>query len=514
MVVRKAVLGRQHAFALFATLIIGTLCLILSVLLSHGTAGGDEGGVLQFLSTYRKGGIAALLAGTWHKDFLAHRLFWLFEKWMWWHTLGLVIPSAMCPPPIYTALMVLDDTLFMVGAFLVMVWHVKRLSGLPLAILATSAVMVASSGIGLFTGGFSECLMCLLVAIICVQLDKARPLSARDQTLLATAGICLLACKLYAAPFVLTLMLLLKSRRQQLVYGTLFVIAPFLWLAAQSEVRASAPTGMMTFYLHLMAGLGFSSILSRVVAFLFSASYGVLPCFPLILIAMFCGRAHHSTLLIKIAAVSTVSAILLCFPFWAGPGGLGGPRYIVPFLIIFIPEVAAGLETIRNNPRTGFVPLIVPIVALLFLPCLEYRNSLITRYAGSESTINLFTDPQIHPAFMAWAVVNAKAAHRSTVVLSPLVDEATPVQDIFPMSALSRVIYVLKLKRSSNKEVETIRTLLIQSGLNHIALWELLRALLIALFLSTIATSAVAFAWGNRTLSSILDHVRREHLGN
>lgn len=485
---------RRLHFLWWLALSIGTLA--LAALLSHGTSGGDEGGVLQFLSDYRRGGWAALTTEQNGNDFLAHRLFWLGEKLLWEDLLHLFLPAGLLAhPAVYTFLMVLDDVLFMMAAIGLAVWHLQRQWGYAIALLAPSALFVASSGIGLFAGGFSECLMCLLVIVMATQLDRSSPLTLWRFVLVVVAGLGLIASKLYAAPFVLALVfLLLAARPQKILYGITFTLAPFVWLVIQSEVQRGAPSGMLNFYVNLMGSHGVMDILEKALAFFFSLSFGILPCFPLLLLATFCGKARHFALAVKIAAALGVSVILLSFPFWAGPGGLGGPRYIAPFLLIFVPEIAAGLRRLADNRRARILWWLVPASAVLFLPCLDFRNSLATRYANDPRAVTDIswphTDLEMHPAIMGWSIVRAKIEQRPFLVLNSAANLSASVQDIFPMTGLSRVIYVLEFKGQTPERIGAVASMLEQHGLNNVQLWKILRTLLATLLLGTLAVAA------------------------
>jgi hypothetical protein len=472
---------------------LGFVALIpLAFLLSHGTAGGDEGGVLQFLATYRRGGWAELAATSTDHDFLAHRLFWLGEKLLWESIIRVLVPiSLFSHPAIYSALMVVDDTIFMMAAFALAVWHLQKRHTSSVALLATSALFIASSGIGLFAGGFSECLMVLMVIAMMSQLDQPQSLTISGFVLLVLAGLGLIASKLYAAPFVLALTLLIpSSRRVKIVYASIMIAAPFIWLAIQSGVRGPEPSGMMNFYIGLMEGRGIIGFLSDCFAFFFSLSFGISPCFPLLSIIFLCDKTHNFALTIKVAAVIGVSAILLFFPFWAGPGGLGGPRYIVPFLMVFLPEIAAGLRRLVENRRHGWL-LLVPITAILFLPSLEFRNSLAPRYLNDSRSVVDTTwshmDMGMHPAIMAWSVAIAKAQGQQTISLSAM----TPAnaQDVFPMTTLSRIIYVLEFDRPP-PQVQAVKDMLKRYGMDVVELWGTLRWLLVLGLLSWLTIAA------------------------
>lgn len=468
--------------------------LALATLLSHGTAGGDEGGVLQFLATYRESGWHALAEGE-NNNFLAHRLFWLGEKLAWDTLIRSILPAALLShPALYTYAMVIDDTLFILAAFALAVLHLHSTGhNRKIAFLAPAALMIASSGIGLFAGGFSECFMCLLVIIMMAEIDREKGISTGRFILLITVGICLIATKLYAAPFVLMLGLLLPGTvRQRQIFVAVFLVAPLAWLMVQTKIQSANSAGMVHFYISLMRG-GDAAIASDAFAFFLSLSFGILPCFPLLLFASCCGSERRKRLAVKILAICGVAALLLPYRYWAGPGGLAGPRYIYPFLLIFLPEVAEGMRRVAVGPARTLL-IAVPVAALLFLPCLEYRNSLVSRYALEKRAVSevswAHTDFWMHPAVFAWSVVAANFQSHKSIVLGQDLGGTAQVRDIFPMTTLSRVIYVLRLDLPVPAEVEAVKKMLNRAGAANVLAWEALRAILSALLIASLTLAA------------------------
>ena len=157
----------------------------------------------------------------------------------------------------------------------------------------------------------------------------------------------LVFAKLYAAIFVLLLTPILPGARpQRFAFAAIAMGAPILWLALQSGIRGGDPGSMVAFYAQLVTVLSPLHLLKEGFESFFSLSFGLIPCFPLLLLALFVPAAERRTLLFKSLALLSIIIVVLPFGFWFGPGGTGGPRYIVPFLLVFFPEMAQGLSHI------------------------------------------------------------------------------------------------------------------------------------------------------------------------
>jgi hypothetical protein len=366
-----------------------------------------------------------------------------------------------------------------------------------------ACLLVASSGISLFTGGYVECLMSLLIVAITGLLDRREPLSAGLMTLLFLCGFALIFSKLYSAPFLLLLTVILPATpRQKLLYAGLMLAAPAAWLVAQGAVRGPAThVGMVSFYLKFMNS---EHLLYNAAASIFSLSFGLLPCFPLLASAFLADGAHRRRLAVKLAALGTVLLMLIPFDFWFGPGGTGGPRYIVPFLLVLLPEVAQGLERLACGTGRRML-LLVPLLGLFFLPTLDYRNSLITGYAHQVSQVHPImsiawphANPAIHPAIFAWRVETAKMRSDRALVPASAMPISLTLADVFPMTGLSRAIYLLESPPSGRREALMARNALQQRGLADIRLWTGLRLLLVAMLLGGLTWAALAAGKGCR----------------
>jgi hypothetical protein len=431
-------------------------------------------------------------------SFLAHRLAWVWEKIAWARLLHLLLPAgAFQTPFLSTWLMVLDAPLFTAGAFAVLAWHLMRRGhSWPIAILAPAAVMIASSGNGLFTGGLSECLMCLLVAAMTAAASRDKA-GAPAAIIFIACGALLVFFKLYAAPFVLLMVVVFPvSRRLRLGTTAALCAAPLVWLLIQSLIVGRAHGGgMISFYLNLMNVFQPGTMLLEAFHFLFSFSYGVLPCFPLLLFAAFAPATRCRVLLYKIAGLLGVMVMLLPFSFWFGSGALGGPRYIVPFLLALTPEIAAGMIVLAGRPRGRRLLLAVPLVALLFLPCLDYRNSLMERYSnGAIANVDVdWTHGQIgmHPAIFGWRMVLAGPGESLRFRPSGSHSLAIPADAIFPMTGISRIVYVLNRHGEGAGESRAIWLALGKLGLASETLWRIARMILIVLLLAALSRAAL-----------------------
>jgi hypothetical protein len=91
---------------------------------------------------------------------------------------------------------------------------------------------------------------------------------------------------------------------------------------------------------------------------------------------------------------------------------------------------------------------------------------------------------------MAWSVVAAKLEGHPTLEVSADMQMRIPTQDIFPMTALSRVIYALRFQGSENSKIESARNLLKHYHMDDAPPWAALRWLLAILLLAGLTMAA------------------------
>jgi hypothetical protein len=201
-------------------------------------------------------------------------------------------------------------------------------------------------------------------------------------------------------------------------------------------------------------GLTVSSWFSNLVAALFSFGFGLFwtcPFWTVSVLVFF--RTKSLSTFFKIAGIISLQGYLCIYQFWHGAQGLPGQRYILPYLVIFLPEVATFIDMILSK-RNKLI-FCVPLCTTLFFPCLDYRNTLSDVYSKQSYISGVsahqlfglnfpFFDVSFHPAVFAWRVEfsifvrqeQMSAANSSDVVFKP--------EMILPMTSLSRIIFLLQ----------------------------------------------------------------------
>jgi hypothetical protein len=219
--------------------------------------------------------------------------------------------------------------------------------------------------------------------------------------------------------------------------------------------------------------------------------FGIIWCFPLAGFAFFAGRGARWALVLKLAGIILLAGFLSLFVGWHGGGAVAGPRFIVPFLMLLFPEVAAGLAALLR--RWHWVGYTVPLLTVLFLPSLDYHNGLVYRWADGADGYQKWgeSDPLMQPGLLAWRVILAKASGEQTFRPSDKMDISSPTGAIFPMTGVSRLSYALATPGSDPRQM-AVRNWLMDHGLAYPLIWVLLRAVLAAALLLWLLFAAAA----------------------
>jgi hypothetical protein len=215
--------------------------------------------------------------------------------------------------------------------------------------------------------------------------------------------------------------------------------------------------------------------LERIFRQYLSPAHGMIACLPILLVLFWCPRPLWKDLAIKLAGILGVTAILAFLPF--SDGGFNGGRYILPFLIGLLPEIAAGARQLIV--RRPYVVWLVPVLVILFLPLAEYRaDQLPGGISGSKQSCW----PDTSPISTGWQFLLLEGHKERTVVYC--VDHqirTVPMQTAFPALAISRVAFVLSGGSSPRKYSDLISRLREVLGTFYVEdplPWQILRATL------------------------------------
>jgi hypothetical protein len=462
----------------------------LMFLLSRGTAGGDEGAAIRYAALAKAEGWVALLNGR-ESQIAAHRLFWTGEKYLLDFFFTLLLPAWLYAKPlVHDAVLTLDGPLFMLAAAATgWLFAARRHDGRD-ASLAVSALLLGSSAISFFVGGDIECMMLLLVTLLTVALHPRQGFTPARLVAALVCGACLIACKVYSLVFLLPLAFLIPIRRYRFCFAAILILATGAWLVIPAMIGHHE--GAAGFYLRVLGGGNIGVILGRAADQVVSFGFGLLWCFPLLAFLLPVRGGNRKALLVKATGLFLLILVFALFPFAYGQGAAAGPRYSVPFLMAFLPEVAEGVALLRRR-RPVFL-LAAPLAVLLFLPAIDYHNSLIGRWVDVpvRSIAWPSDDVRLQPGVFAWRVTAAKQVHQSAFRPSPEMPYDVPVTAIIPMTGLSRIIYVLEnLPTVADSKTLALAGWLWRHGLATPWPWRMLRGLLALALLVWVSWAAL-----------------------
>lgn len=335
-----------------------------------------------------------------------------------------------------------------------------------LALATVIVVFLGSYGISFVSGGFIECILSLLIVVRLNIMQSLIRSEFRPFLILCIIDFALISFKLYSIFFIiacmpLTLSLKLHTRKQIFIY---LVILSFTFLL-QILIRnlGEDPTSNL-----LSNSFNLNAYITSIFNYFFSFSFGIIFTLPTIFLLYISYKQHNKLrrgIFVKTLAVLTIVFFTSLFDFWHGAGGIAGARYIFPYLLVFLPEIALGLKT--SIEKWKYAPFLVPLLVILFVPVLEYRNTSSNAYALKNfdnlqvDHNQLFThksyphyDPTFHPAVFAWKIVIAKLSHQKEIKASSETDLLLSTRSIYPSSAILR--FAFSLDQDQNKMLERV----------------------------------------------------------
>ncbi len=439
-------------------LIIASI-LMLSAFLNHGSLGGDEGKIVQISSKLVDSSLSVLnfLLTTKTDAVLQNHLAWVSVTSLiiyilncFLHFFSFDIPSIVWnwiiayPPSLSAAL-----SAFIV--FKILRFHNNDFKTSTITVLLIYLCTPISS---FLTGGWSECYILLLISIR-MFIDLNLKSSIGNIFLLAATDALLIFFKAYSIFFIIALFpLILKN--QTSINKTIYILTICFILSAILILKLHMPREfdsnnifgpnfeMPDFYIYI----------GRLFDAVFSLDFGILTMPPFIILLIFLQKVNRdmSFYLITIAFICTF--IFLClYSFWHGAAGVAGQRYISPFIIFYSPYIALAMRIVINMfPK---VILVIFLLIFIYIPTLNYRNTLIDVYAKSDlesmneikfsHTYFPTTNPEFHPAIFASTVAIKKIFFdNSQVVISNknLQSVTIDANNIIPMTGISRILFI------------------------------------------------------------------------
>ena len=497
-------------------------CLLLMVvmvaaMLSDGYMGGDEGAIYTYTNLYFDENNPSLLkflfASRVHNEYLQHHLFWFFIQVL----VGYIISAFLN----LSVIIVADEFRNWMFAFpfamlalfsTVVSYRVLRRLGKspPLAQLCVGVFFFGGSAIGLLTGGLIECYILWAVSIRMLLLTPA-PNRKVQGHLLTLLDFTLIAAKPYALIFLIatlpgTWSKLREKDRWHYLLG-IFLLCTLFFIIKSLVPVAEYDEFWTLWNRNIAADISFELLLKHLGLATFSFSFGLVWTTPLILLFGMPRNMVRSELLQKLFGIFALELVFCLYPFWHGASGMPGQRYVLPFLVALLPEMCIGLQELIRRTRMTLVGLLVVIA--LFLPAIDFRNSLADLYASKSSAgipyvefgysnFPMF-DLSFHPGVFAWRVVIDKMTQKELIPASTSVGPILEIASIFPMTGVSRFIFAVRTPQDMlDPRLTFVRNLTPDWFVYTIVL---LRALLISLLLFTLFSAVYRIIKGVRRSS-------------
>ena len=330
--------------------------------------------------------------------YIPHHLLWFGLIYVTAHMLALLHAGSFV-----TELVISCQTLIagLCGMALSYVFLVRQARTTPLRSLFTvTAFFVAGYGVYIFCmAGTVESYMTLVMAArLFFAEQEIRP---RDAWKLALLDILLVTLKVYSLIFLIATLPLLRfsgtARRSYLsLSGALLIVLVLikLWL-------------WNPFYVSLVGNFSFSQSLLHFGEQFFSPWTGLLFCLPVLAVLPWTQKARRRPLWFKILGLCGCAAFFSLYDFFNGD--LAGGRYIFPFVVALLPEIAGAVSYLLDRrPRLAWL---LPAAVLAFLPVAGLGYPFFP--AGSVPPRGpCYPD---HPVILSWRLVAAKLEDRAQV---------------------------------------------------------------------------------------------------
>jgi hypothetical protein len=467
------------------------LVALLAAVLSDGYNAGDEGEIHAFVRAYldgQAGGLWEFLTtARLNGSYLRHHLLWFWLQLAGASALDAVTSLLRIDmgAAIRTWLLVYPLP-FMAALSALVAYRALLRHAIPKAAaqLGLLAFYLGGSVTGLLTGGFIECAMLLAVA---AHLWLVAPREAGRPPVLPLVLVdwILVAAKPYSLVFLALILpgtLARLSPRQRWAYAGGLALLCAAWFALRSQVPADGIAARADL---VIPPLSVGALSTNLFHAAFSLTFGLAWTTPLLLLAGLPREAWGAPLLQKLLAIAALEGVFCLFPFWHGATGVPGQRYVLPYLVILLPEMCAGLAALAARGRLAVIAAVAAVA--LFLPTLDFRNTFADTYPRAEPPgqrridfgLERFpmADGSFHPGVFAWRLAIARAggdeAFRAALSGGPLLHPGKVV----PQTGISRVIAAVNSPAlRDDRRLGAVRAKL--SGF-PVAVLEVLRAVLV-----------------------------------
>ena len=372
-------------------------------------------------------------------NYLGHHLFWFF-----YHVLILKIFTFLKFISFFNIdltifhefILSLSSTLLIILSLFVLTKSFNKIKNNWIYIYS---FFVGSYGIGFINGGFSECLIILLISIkIYFKNHKVK----KAEFYLSFIDLYIIFLKPYLFIFILLFNLTYKFNKKQIYkYLSSFIIFLLIFLLIKFLVKIDYLN-----YYNEGLDINIKRILERTFYFFLSPSVGIFLTCPFLIVSFLYLQNNKLVKILLILFYAVFFSFYGDLAFWGG-AGIGGSRYIFPIFLIFLEDYLYFLNKIKVKLRAIFLLLCF----FSFLPSLDYKNTnfaLVPEQTGimiiNEVSEYPLSDFNLNPIYFSWNIFIKKDLLNKKNIEFNVNDKnyKTNYYDIMPDTFISKLTHV------------------------------------------------------------------------
>jgi hypothetical protein len=408
------------------------LVLFLTMFLAGGVVVGDEALLIQMVHGLDQSTLSfpdyARSPEGWY---IPHHILWFSILYFSTHIAALFHAS----PLLAEAIISCETVAAALTGIALCYIYLVRWQGLSPARAAWSVLALFAGGYGVFTfcmGGMAESYMVLVMAARLF--FTGRDIDEAGAQKLAVLDAVLIALKAYSLIFVIVAWpLWCVSRSARLAYLKFFTVLMLMLVAVKLWLWNPDPL-----YYTDLASLNPQIVVVRFVQQFFSPWTGLLFCLPVLLVLLWSEEARRISLLVKGFALCGCAGFFSLYDFFNGD--VAGGRYIFPFIIAFLPDIAAAASRLLDRlPRAAFL---LPVAIFAFVPVAALGFPF---FSGGGMPSQGACHPE-HPVVYSWKILLAKIDQSEQVgICFRQKKYALSARDVAsPRLGLWRVAYLLE----------------------------------------------------------------------
>jgi hypothetical protein len=440
--------------------------LLLSCILSDGYLGGDELAINRIVVSYVQSNLSLydfIRVNPQSRFYLNHHFLWFIFQLGMFNISDLFFNSLTKNAIILNWIQVLPLSVFATCSVLNCFLWLKK-NGFSIEIILISLILFyfGSSICCLLTGGFVECFLIFAISMRMLIISEDNKINL---ILLIALDFLIIASKAYAIILIIILIPILNQKIKSkllIKYVLILFLMLLFWSTSKFILFEFNQSNLEIYDDPLFNNLQFSIVFFNFINSIFSFRYGLLFSCPLLLFLIITTCLRDPVLVIKVSALVFLQLFFCFFSFWHGASGFSGQRYLIPFLVILVPEFTGWIKYLvdKKNALVFFFYMLI----LINLPVIDYRNTLASSQDDTKWNVTNYIDflsnydYQFEPHFYAWRLIiseqtsNYEVLRRSNTSLALLTS--------VPMTGISRLIIGTNDKIATLDKMQYIKELI------------------------------------------------------